>query len=296
VVFPDFDPVLIHLGPLAIRWYALAYVAGILLGWRYVVHLTKTPKLWSGSAPSATPLQIDDLVLWVTLGVILGGRIGYILFYDLKEMLAHPLEMFMVWHGGMSFHGGFLGVVLAIILFARANKLDMLRLGDVVAPCAPIGLFTGRIANFINGELWGRPTHVPWGVLFCNTRIAAANNGECPAGVVYRHPSQLYEAGLEGVALFLLLLWATHKAKWLNREGALVGLFLTGYGLSRVALENVRQPDQQMPDFPLGLTMGMMLSIPMILCGLWLIWRALKLPPAPPAPDAEPQSTALAAE
>ena len=161
MVFPDFDPILVHLGPIAIRWYALAYVAGILLGWRYVVHLVKTPKLWSGSAPAATPLQIDDLVLWVTLGIILGGRIGYILFYDLKEMLAHPLEMLEVWHGGMSFHGGFLGVALAIVLFAKVNKLNMLRVGDVVAPCAPIGLFFGRIANFINGELWGRPPTCP---------------------------------------------------------------------------------------------------------------------------------------
>src|SRR5215469_7876440 len=135
-LFPDFDPVLIHLGPLAIRWYALAYVAGILLGWRYIVYLTKTPRLWQGSAPSATPMQIDDLVLWATLGVILGGRIGYILFYDFKEMMADPLEMLKVWHGGMSFHGGFLGVALAIIVFSRVNKLNMLRLADVVAPCA----------------------------------------------------------------------------------------------------------------------------------------------------------------
>jgi phosphatidylglycerol:prolipoprotein diacylglycerol transferase len=296
VVFPDFDPVLIHLGPLAIRWYALAYVAGILLGWRYVVQLTRTPRLWSGSAPSATPLQIDDLVLWCTLGIILGGRIGYILFYDFKEMAAHPLEMLEVWHGGMSFHGGFLGVVAAIIIFAKVNKLDMLRLGDVVAPCAPIGLFFGRIANFINGELWGRPTNLPWGMVFCNEHIAQMNNGACPAQLLTRHPSQLYEAGLEGIVLFGVLLWATHKAKWLNRQGAIVGLFLTGYGLARVALENVRQPDQQMPDFPLGLTMGMMLSTPMILVGLWLIWRGLHRPPAPPAPETEPQSAALAAE
>jgi phosphatidylglycerol:prolipoprotein diacylglycerol transferase len=296
VVFPDFDPVLIHLGPLAIRWYALAYVAGILIGWRYVVRLTRTPSLWQGSAPSATPLQIDDLVLWITLGIILGGRIGYVLFYDFKAMMADPMEIFKVWHGGMSFHGGFLGVALAIIIFSRVNKLNMLRLADVVAPCAPIGLFFGRIANFVNGELWGRPTNLPWGMVFCNSHIAAANQGDCPAGLLARHPSQLYEAGLEGIVLFLVLLWATHKAKWLNREGAITGLFLTGYGLARVALENVRQPDRQMPDFPLGLTMGMMLSIPMILVGVWLIWRGLRKPPAPPAPDTEPQSAALAAE
>jgi phosphatidylglycerol:prolipoprotein diacylglycerol transferase len=283
VIFPEFDPVLIHLGPFAVRWYALAYVAGILIGWQYVQRLIKTPKLWQGSATPATSLQIDDLVVWATFGVILGGRIGYVLFYDFAEMMADPLEILKVWHGGMSFHGGFLGVCLAIVLFSRFNKLNMLRVGDVVAPCAPIGLFFGRIANFINGELWGRPTSVPWGVVFCNKRIAEMNSGDCPAGLLTRHPSQLYEATLEGLVLFLVLRWATHKAKWLPREGALTGLFLVGYGMARVALENVRQPDRQLPDFPLGLTMGMMLSIPMILIGLWLIRRALKRPPAPPA-------------
>ena len=296
MTFPDFDPVLIHLGPIAIRWYALAYVAGILIGWRYVAHLVKTPRLWQGSAPSATPVQIDDFVLWATLGIILGGRIGYILFYDLGDMLAHPLEMLQVWRGGMSFHGGFLGVSLALVLFARANKLNLLRLADVVAPCVPIGLFFGRIANFVNGELWGRPTNVPWGMVFCSPHIAAMNDNACPAGPLARHPSQLYEAGLEGIVLFLVLLLATHRAKWLNREGAITGLFLTGYGIARVSLENVRQPDVQMPNFPLGLTMGMMLSIPMILAGVWLIWRGLHKAPAPPAPEAEPQSGVLAAE
>ena len=290
MVFPEFDPVLIHLGPVAIRWYALAYVAGILIGWRYVVGLARNAKLWQGSAPAATPLQIDDLVLWITLGIILGGRVGYVLFYDFASFAADPVEIVKVWHGGMSFHGGFLGVCLAIVIFSRANKLNMLRLGDMVAPCAPIGLFFGRIANFINGELWGRPTNLPWGMVFCNRRIALMNSGDCPAGLLTRHPSQLYEATLEGLVLFLVLRWATHKAKWLPREGAVTGLFLTGYGLARVALENVRQPDRQMPDFPLGLTMGMMLSTPMILIGLFLIWRGLNKPPAPPAeiaPEAE---------
>ena len=296
MVFPEFDPVLIHLGPILIRWYALAYVAGILLGWRYVVGLTRAQTLWQGSAPAATALQIDDLVLWVTLGIILGGRTGYVLFYDFKSMMADPTEIVKVWHGGMSFHGGFLGVCAAIVLFSRANKLNMLRLGDLVAPCAPIGLFFGRIANFINGELWGRPTNLPWGMVFCNKHIVAMNGGDCPAGLLTRHPSQLYEAALEGLVLFGVLRWATHKAKWLNREGAITGLFLVGYGVARVSLENVRQPDRQMPDFPLGLTMGMMLSAPMILIGAWLIWRGLHKPPAPPAPDQEPPAVALAAE
>ena len=287
MVFPEFDPVMIHLGPLAIRWYALAYIAGILIGWRYAAGLTRKDSLWRGSAPGATALQIDDLVVWATFGVILGGRIGYVLFYDFQSMMADPSEIVKVWHGGMSFHGGFLGVCLAIVLFSRANKLNMLRVGDLVATCAPIGLFFGRLANFINGELWGRPTNLPWGMVFCNKHIIAMNGGDCPAGLLTRHPSQLYEAALEGLVLFGVLFWASHKAKWLNREGAISGLFLFGYGVSRVALENVRQPDRQMPDFPLGLTMGMMLSIPMILIGAWLIWRGLHRPPAAaPAPAA----------
>lgn len=296
MVFPEFDPVLIHLGPLAIRWYALAYVCGILLGWRYVVSLTRKAGLWRGSPPGASAAQIDDLVLWVTLGIILGGRTGYVLFYDFKSMMADPSEIMKVWHGGMSFHGGFIGVCLAIALFSRSNRLNVLRLGDLVAPCVPIGLFFGRLANFINGELWGRPTNLPWGMVFCNSHILAANGGECPAGLLTRHPSQLYEATLEGLVLFGVLRWATHRAQWLNREGVVAGLFIAGYGLARVALENVRQPDRQMPDFPLGLTMGMMLSIPMILVGAGLMWRGLNRPPAPPAPGEEPPAVGLAAE
>jgi phosphatidylglycerol:prolipoprotein diacylglycerol transferase len=284
VTFPEFDPVLLRLGPLAIRWYALAYVAGILLGWRYAVRLINTPRLWGGRAPTATAAQIDDLVLWITLGIILGGRIGYVLFYmmgnaEQRAFLGqHPLEVFKVWEGGMSFHGGFLGVAIAMAVFAWRSKIDPLRLGDLVAPVVPIGLLFGRLANFINGELWGRVTDGPWGVVFCNPRIERTF-GFCPAGSLPRHPSQLYEAALEGLALFLILRLCTHKLLWLQRRGAIVGVFLLGYGLARVALENVRQPDQGMPDFPLGLTMGMMLSIPMILAGAALIWRGLSEPP-----------------
>ena len=283
MIFPEFDPVLIHLGPLAIRWYALAYVTGILLGWRYAVRLIKTPALWSGSQPTATVAQIDDLVLWITLGVILGGRLGYVLFYDFQTMMSDPSEIIKVWHGGMSFHGGLIGVTIAVFGFARANRLSALRIGDLIAPVAPIGLFFGRIANFINGELWGRPTHVPWGMVFCNARIAQLNGGGCPAGLLTRHPSQLYEAALEGLVLFALMALAVYRARWLPRPGAITGLFLTGYALARISLENVRQPDAQLPNFPLGLTMGMMLSAPMLLAGLFLIWRGLTRPPAPPA-------------
>ena len=266
--FPDFDPVLLQIGPFALRWYALAYVAGILLGWRYGVGLVKNARLWGGQAPTATPAQIDDLILWLTLGVIVGGRLGYVLFYAPQLIWTDPLEILQVWHGGMSFHGGLLGVTIAIIGFARANRIDMFKLGDLVAPCIPIGLFTGRIANFINGELWGRATDAPWGVVFPH------------GGPLARHPSQLYEAALEGIVLFVLLWLATHRWLWLQRRGALMGLFLLGYGVFRMALENVREPDSFMPDFPLGLTMGILLSLPMALIGAFLIWRAMKETPA----------------
>ncbi len=270
--FPDFDPVLIQIGPFAIRWYALAYVAGILLGWRYAVGLVRNPRLWGGQAPTATPLQIDDLILWITLGVILGGRLGYVLFYAPHLFADDPLEIFKVWNGGMSFHGGLLGVTVALIGFSLKNRIDLFRLADLTAPAVPIGLFFGRIANFINGELWGRETVAPWGVVFPH------------GGPIPRHPSQLYEAVLEGLLLFLLLRLATHRWLWLQRRGALAGLFLLGYGVFRMTLENVREPDAFMPDFPLGLTMGMLLSLPMALGGAWLIWRGLKEKPAAPEP------------
>ena len=288
--FPDIDPV-VHIGsfalqwgPLALRWYALAYVAGILLGWRYAVILTKTPNLWGGQKPTATPLQIDDLVLWITLGIILGGRLGYIVFYMLMNteqraaLAANPLEVFQIWKGGMSFHGGFLGVCAAIALFARQQKIDILKLGDLIAPVAPIGLFFGRLANFINGELWGRETDGPFGIVFCNNTIRASMGGDCPAGYHARHPSQLYEAGLEGVLLFAILAFCVYRLKWLQRRGAIVATFLLGYGFFRLSLENVRNPDIGMPNFPFGLTMGMMLSTPMILIGGWLLWKALREP------------------
>ena len=288
MIFPDFDPVMLHLGPLAIRWYALAYVAGILIGWRYAVSLVKNPRLWGGQTPVATPLQIDDLVLWVTLGVILGGRLGYVLFYDTSVIWQDPLEVFKVWQGGMSFHGGLIGVTVAIAGFAWKNKIAPFRLSDIVAPVVPIGLFFGRIANFINGELWGRGTTAPWGVVFCNKTIEATY-GDCPAGLGARHPSQLYEAALEGLVLFVVLRLATHRFKWLRRDGAITGLFLVGYSLCRIVLENVREPDKQMPHFPLGLTMGMMLSTPMFLAGAFLLWRAFSKPlPPEAAVEAEP--------
>ena len=285
--FPEFDPVLIHLGPLPIRWYALAYIAGIVLGWWYATRLVKTPRLWAGGKPPLTGPQLDDLVFWIVLGIILGGRFGYALFYQpqlfgqifIGSSLGERLEILQMWTGGMSFHGGFLGVVLAVSVFAWRKKINPLNLGDLIAPVVPIGLLFGRLANFINGELWGRETTVPWAIRFCNERILQTY-GFCPAGDAPRHPSQLYEAGLEGLALLVILSLAIWSFGMLKRPGFVTGLFLVGYGASRAALETVREPDAHLANLPLGLTMGMILSIPMIIVGLILIARALKRPVA----------------
>jgi phosphatidylglycerol:prolipoprotein diacylglycerol transferase len=296
--FPDFDPVAIGLpaihlgsmvlGPFAVHWYALAYIAGLWLGYRYCLSLVRNPRLWGGRTPTATPTQVLDLLLWVTIGVIVGGRIGYALFYMLvnpdqrADLFAHPWVIFEIWNGGMSFHGGFIGVAVALTLFARRSSVDLLMLADLIAPCEPIAHFFVRIANFVNGELWGRATSAPWGVIFCNAHIMAANNGACPAGLEPRHPSQLYEAGLEGLVMFLVLRWATHRAGWLQRRGAIFGLWLVCYGVFRTSLEWVRNPDQGMPSFPFGLTMGMILSIPMFAAGALLMAWALRNPRAAP--------------
>jgi phosphatidylglycerol:prolipoprotein diacylglycerol transferase len=286
VPFPDIEPVWFSIGPLDIRWYALAYVAGIVLGWWYASRLTRDNAVWQPAKPPMTTVQLDDLVLWITLGIILGGRFGYALFY--KPMLyadlftgadwGERLALFRLWDGGMSFHGGLIGVSLAIVLFARRNRIRLLSVGDLVAPVVPIGRFFGRIANFINGELWGRPTDAPWGMVFCN-RTIETTYGFCPAGDVARHPSQLYEAGLEGIALAAILWLAVYKWRLLTKPGYVTGIFLFGYGLVRASLENVRQPDFGLENLPLGLTMGMMLSIPMMLVGAWLVWRAWSRPP-----------------
>ncbi len=307
MIFPDFDPALFTIpqftlgsfaiGPLAIRWYALAYVAGILLGWRYAVMLVRNTRLWGARGPVATPVQVDDLILWITLGVIVGGRLGYVLFYMLplegqRQLLEQDWTVvFRTWEGGMSFHGGLIGVTLAIIGFAVANKMDILRLGDLAAPAVPIGLFFGRIANFINGELWGRETGAPWGIVFCNDRLRDPNTGICPAGEYPRHPSQLYEAALEGLFIFLVLWWASHNARWLRRPGALTGLFLTLYGTFRILLEGVRNPDAGLDRLPLGLTMGILLSVPMVAIGLFLLFLAMRRP-LPPEEDAAPPKSA----
>jgi len=283
---PDIDPVLLHLGPVKVRWYALAYIAGIVLGWFYAARLLRQPRLWPQDRPPIGVEQLDDLILWLTGGVILGGRIGYIIAYDASIVWTHPLDVFKVWEGGMSFHGGFTGVLIASVIWARRNGLDLpraLSLGDVLASCAPMGLLFGRLANFINGELWGRVTHAPWGMVFCNhfTPVDPAT-GLCLAGPLPRHPSQLYEAFGEGLLLFAVLWLLGMPLKKLRKPGLVMGVFIAGYGTLRILVEMVRNPDAQMlPFFKNVITMGQLLSVPMVLAGVWLVWRAIKTPELP---------------
>lgn len=284
IAFPDISPDIVTIPfmgrEFAIRWYAMAYLAGLLLGWLAMAALMRRPRLWGDAAPMQ-PGQVEALLTWIVLGVMLGGRLGFVLFYQWDYYAAHPVEILKVWQGGMSFHGGFLGVMLAAALFARFHAVPPLRLGDALAVVAPIGLFLGRIANFINAELWGRPTTLPWGVVFPGE---AAQTCAGVVGPCARHPSQLYEAGLEGLLLGLIL-WLLVARGGLRRPGLALGVFLTGYGLARFAVEFLREADAQFitPDNPLGqvalgLHMGQLLSLPMIAAGLWLIWRARAAP------------------
>jgi phosphatidylglycerol---prolipoprotein diacylglyceryl transferase len=259
--FPQIDPVLISIGPLAVRWYALAYIVGIIFGWFYARVLIASPRLWGGAAP-LTVIDMDDFVIWITLGIILGGRTGYVLFYNLPHFLAHPLEIFELWNGGMSFHGGVLGCIFVTVVFALRRGISFLSLGDVTLAAAPIGIFLVRIANFINGELWGRPADVPWAMIFPN------------GGPIPRHPSQLYEATLEGLALFVLL-GVLVRLGALKRPGLVTGAFALGYAVARITCELFRQPDPQLGFLWGGLTMGMLLSIPLLLAGVAALAFAL---------------------
>lgn len=258
--FPSIDPVLVEFGPIAIRWYALAYVTGLLLGWSYLRRLAAKPPM------TMTPIQTDDLLLWATLGVLIGGRLGYVLIYNPGFYFSHPLEIPAVWRGGMAFHGGMAGVLLVVALFCWRRKLSVLAVGDLVACAAPIGLFLGRLANFINGELYGRTTAVAWGIVF-------PNGGPEP-----RHPSQIYEALLEGALLFLLLYGLQRFTNARKHPGLLGGIFLGGYGLARFGVEIFRQPDMQIGLIGPGLTMGQVLSLPVLLGGVALIFWAWKRP------------------
>jgi phosphatidylglycerol:prolipoprotein diacylglycerol transferase len=278
IAFPVFDPVAIAIGPIVIRWYALAYIFGIVLGWLYARALLKTERLWDGPAPM-TLVQLDDFILWVTVGIILGGRTGYVLFYNFAFFVQHPVEILELWKGGMSFHGGFLGCVAAVIWFARANKVSILSLGDLTTAVAPIGLLLGRLANFINSELWGRPADpsLPWAMIF-------PNGGPLP-----RHPSQLYEAGLEGIVLFTVLAVMVRLGA-LKRPGLILGSFIAIYGLARITGEHFREPDPQLGFLWGGLTMGMLLSVPMVIAGAVMIVMTWRRQPAS-RPDADGLST-----
>jgi phosphatidylglycerol:prolipoprotein diacylglycerol transferase len=255
--------VIVQVGPLAIHWYGVGYVLGILFAWWYSKRIVTDPRLWPAGVRPMRPEDIDDFLVWAAIGVVLGGRVGYILFYDLARYIANPLDIFAVWQGGMSFHGGFAGVTIAMILFARSRGIGIWTMFDVVSAGVPVGLGLVRLTNFINSELWGRPADVPWAFVF-------PNGGPEP-----RHPSQLYEAALEGLVLFLVLRLLTHTFLKLKNPGTVSGAFLAGYGLSRISVEFFRVPDQQL-GYLAGswLTMGMVLSTPMVLFGLWAIWRA----------------------
>ena len=297
--FPNIDPVLIHLGPLALRWYALSYIAGLLLGWWLIVKTLRQRALWKnapfkGNAP-ATPDDIGDLFVWVALGVIVGGRLGYDLFYgtffcgiwsgrDCGDLpmgyLANPLRLIAEWHGfvpelrGMSFHGGLIGVAVALVLFCRNRKLNTFQLGDLIATVAPIGLFFARIANFINAELWGKASDAPWAMVFCTQNVIKTYGG-CPAGLEPRHPSQLYEAGLEGLVLFAIMQICLRVFRLHERPGLLIAIFLTGYGAARFFVEFFRDSESMIYGW---FSMGMALSLPMWAAAAFFFWYALRKP------------------
>ena len=285
IPFPDLSPDLISVtlwgSEFALRWYALAYIAGIVIAWWLAVRALKRPALWPGEPPMAAK-QVEDLVTWIVLGVIIGGRLGFVLVYQPGQYLANPGDILKVWQGGMSFHGGFAGVIVASLVYTWRHRIPRLATADLIAHAVPPGLLLGRLANFINAELWGRPTDMPWGVIFPG---AAAQ--DCPGvfTLCARHPSQLYEAALEGLILGAVLLWLVYRRGAFKWPGLVLGVFMAGYGLARFLVEFVRQPDAQFvtEGNPLGLafhvggwglTMGQALSLPMIALGLWFALRA----------------------
>ncbi|HEY1735716.1 MAG TPA: prolipoprotein diacylglyceryl transferase [Methylovirgula sp.] len=263
ILYPAINPVWFHIGPVPIRWYALAYIAGLVFGWAYIRFLVRHDAFWRAGQPRPSPESIDDLIVYVALGIILGGRLGYVLFYNLPLYLHRPFEIFALWEGGMSFHGGLAGASLGAILFARKIGVPIPTVLDVSASSVPIGLCLGRIANFIKPELWGRPTDVAWAMIF------PGSDGQP------RHPSQLYEAGLEGVALFIVLVIAIRLGA-LKRPGLASGIFLVGYGIARIVCEFFREPDAQLGYLWAGVTMGQILSLPVIAVGIAFLVYALK--------------------
>lgn len=288
IPFPNLSPNIFSISlfgmEFALRWYAMAYIVGIIIGWRIIVAALRRPALWSKDTSPFSPEQAEDLLTWIVVGVILGGRLGYVFFYQPAYYLQNPIEIPAIWTGGMSFHGGFLGVVLLAYIWTRRNKVALWPLADSLAIAVPPALLLGRVSNFINAELWGRPTDAPWGVIFPGN---AAQACEGIIGACARHPSQLYEAALEGLILGAVLLYLAFRRGLLKRQGAAAGIFFAGYGMARFAVEFVRQPDAQFVTLnnPLGLawqvngyglTMGQFLSLPMVLAGLFLIRRALR--------------------
>ncbi|HUZ72762.1 MAG TPA: prolipoprotein diacylglyceryl transferase [Stellaceae bacterium] len=265
IPIPEFHAFGWSFGPFAldIRWYALAYITGLVLGWRYCLALARKPPR------VARPEDIDDFLVWATLGVVLGGRTGYVLFYRPEYYFAHPHQILEIWHGGMSFHGGLLGVMTALVLFCRKRAIPLLGLSDIIACAAPIGLFFGRIANFINDELWGRVTDVPWAMVF-------PTGGPLP-----RHPSQLYEATLEGIVLFSVLFWMQRSRRLREHQGTLTGTFLIGYAVARIIGEFFREPDANLGFLYMGATMGQLLSLPVLIAGLILVWHVWTRAPRP---------------
>jgi phosphatidylglycerol:prolipoprotein diacylglycerol transferase len=263
IAFPPIDPVAFWLGPIAVRWYGIAYVAGLLFASWYMKRLVGTSRLWAGQAPTMTPVQVDDFFLWMVGGVVLGGRLGHVLFYEPMAYLAEPMKIVRLMDGGMSFHGGFLGCVVAAWFYGRRIGAGLDRMLDLGAAATPVGLGLGRVANFINQELWGGPTDLPWGVVF------PGDPTQTP-----RHATQLYEAVLEGLALFVLVRIATHRFTALAYPGRAAGIFALWYGLSRIAVEFVRLPDENIGYLAGPLTMGMLLSLPLVAVGIWLLLRS----------------------
>lgn len=257
LTFPQIDPVLFHIGPLSVHWYGISYVVSILLAWQYANWVARR------FAPTITKTQIDDFLMWALVGIVFGGRLGHILFFELDRYITNPLEIFMTWKGGMSFHGGMLGMIIAIILYCRKNGISIFRFADILSAVTPIGLFLGRIANFVNGELFGRITDVSWAMIF-------PHGGPFP-----RHPSQLYEAALEGLALLIIIHMGWRITAFRDLPGRLTGIFLVGYGLARTLVEYVREPDALHYLLGMELTTGQLLSIPMILFGVYLIWQPI---------------------
>ncbi len=263
LAFPDIDPIIFSIGPFAVHWYGLGYVIGIMFAWWYGKKLLRNHRLWADNQPPMQPEALDDFVIWAALGVVLGGRLGYVLFYNSAYYFSNPLMIPAVWDGGMSFHGGIIGTTIAMIWFARSRGFKVWSMFDVVAAGVPVGLGVVRVANFINDELWGRVSDVAWAVRFPN------------GGALPRHPSQLYEAFLEGLVLFFILFLLVWVGKKLKAPGFIAGTFVLGYGLSRIIVEFFREPDAQLGYLFGGwLTMGMILSLPMVLIGLWAMWRA----------------------